>query len=112
MPPIFRINPPSDLVKELISAFGLKGLDDAGWFTKEHVRLDILESILPELEPYYVPCKAEHLHKELTSLSAITILRQVLKTQGVTLKSSERGRGMWYHIQAPTTVSNGEIVFD
>ena len=111
MPAIFRANPPIDLITQILEAFGLKGLDDAGWFTKDHVRLDILESVLPELEPYYVPCKAIYIH-DLTPLRAITILRQVLKTQGVSLKTSERGRGMWYHIETPSTVSNGHIEFN
>lgn len=110
MPAIFRAFPPIDLITQILEAFGLKGLDDAGWFTKEHVRLDILDTVLPELDPYYIPCKSFYL-RDLTSLRAITILRQVLKTQGVTLKTSERARAMWYHIEAPKTVSNGDIVF-
>ena len=113
--PIFRKSPPLELVVKYIQGFGLKGLDDAGWFSKAHVRLDILEPLLIELEPYYLPCKAEYLHDELTALRAITILRQLLKVFNTSLKASERGREnvktVWYHIQTTSIVSDGLIDF-
>ena len=117
MPAIFRKIPPNELLLEFIGAFGLKGLDDASWFSKSHVRLDQLESVLIDLEPYYVPCKARvYLHSDLTELRAITILRQVLKAHNVILKSSERGRDnmkcLWYHIETQSVVSDGHIEFN
>ena len=117
MPAIFRKLPPHELLLQFIGAFGLKGLDDASWFSKSHVRLDLLESILIDLEPYYVPCKARvYLHNDLTELRAITILRQVLKAHNVTLKSSERGRDnmkcLWYHIETTSIVADGCIEFN
>ena len=117
MPAIFRKIPPNELLLQFIGAFGLKGLDDASWFSKSHVRLDHLEKVLSDLEPYYVPCKARvYLHNDLTELRAITILRQVLKAHGVSLKASERGRDnmkcLWYHIETASVVADGHIEFN
>jgi len=117
MPAIFRKLPPHELLLQFISTFGLKGLDDASWFSKSHVRLDQLETVLIDLEPYYIPCKARvYLHSQLTEVRAITILRQVLKAHGVSLKSSERGRDnmkcLWYRIETTSIVSDGCIDFN
>ena len=117
MPAIFRQTPPHELLLEFIGAFGLKSLDDASWFSKSHVRLDQLETVLIDLEAYYVPCKARvYLHSDLTEQRAITILRQVLKAHGVSLISSERGRDnmkcLWYHIETPSIVADGHIEFN
>ena len=114
--PIFKEQPPTDLILKFIQGFGLKSLNDQGWFSKDHVNLDILESLLIELEPYYLPCKATvYLHESLTPIRAITILRQLLKTQNIALKSCERGRNniktVWYHIQSDSE-ADGHIVFN
>ena len=115
---IFKEEPPADLILKFIQGFGLKSLNDQGWFSKDHVRLDILDTFLIELEPYYLPCKATtYLHESLTPLRAITILRQLLKTQNISLKSCERGRNniktVWYHIQPRAHLeADGKIVFN
>jgi hypothetical protein len=105
MPPIFRKEPPLEIVLRVLEAFGLKGLCDASWFTKPHIRLDILELVLLDLEPYYMPCKAEiYLYNKLTAQRAVTILRQVLNARNIHLSTNERGRNgvktMWYQIVA------------
>jgi hypothetical protein len=118
MPPIFRKNPPIDIVLQVLGAFGLKSIQDGSWFSKKHVRLDLFESVLLDLEPYYMPCKAEdYLYNTLTELRAITILRQVLKTQNVSLSMIERGRGgvktIWYQIRVTSLDENvGHVRFN
>jgi hypothetical protein len=103
MPPVFRKEPPLEIVLRVLEAFGLKGLGDASWFTKPHIRLDILELVLLDLEPYYMPCKAQiYLYNKLTPPRAVTILRQVIKTRGIHVSTNERGRNgvktVWYQI--------------
>lgn len=105
MPPIFRKEPPLDIILRVLEAFGLKGLGDASWFTKPHIRLDLLELVLLDLEPYYMPCKAEiYLYNKLTAQRAVTILRQILNTRDIHLSTNERGRNgiktIWYQIVA------------
>ena len=46
------------------------------WFSKEDVCLDTLDAWLPELESYYIPCKAKRfLHENFDAHRCITILR-------------------------------------
>ena len=72
--------------------------------TKQHIHLKIFEELLPQLEPYYIPCKARLYiyNNPFTPAHAITILRQVLKVHSHTLKASEKTRGgektIWYQI--------------
>ena len=119
MPPVFRKTPPEDIILKVLKAFGLTSLHDASWFSKSHVRLDLLEEVLLELEPYYIPCKArDYLYTSLTQIRAITILRQVLKVYDIHLQTSERGRGnvktVWYHLNNSVSneIPDGQIVFN
>ena len=120
MSPIFRQNPPLDIVLKVLLTFGLSSLYDASWFAKSHVRLDKLEEVLIELEPYYIPCKAkEYLYTSLTQIKAVTILRQILKVYDIHLQTSERGRGnvktVWYHLDNKSLskdIPDGHIEFN
>jgi hypothetical protein len=114
MPSIFRKNPPLDIILRVLESFGIKGLNDASWFSKTHIRIDILEKVLLELEPYYMPCKAEiYIYNRLTEQRAITILRQVLKTRDIKISTNERCRNgvktMWYQIIYFNTFDTEEI---
>lgn len=100
---IFRKEPPPELVLRVLAAFGLKSLSDASWFSKSHIRMDLLEGCLIDLEPYYMPCKAEvYIYKEMTPSRAITVLRHILKANNIHLSSVEKARGglktIWYQI--------------
>jgi hypothetical protein len=114
MPPIFRKEPPMEIVLKILEAFGLKGVSDVSWFTKPHIRLDVLELVLLDLEPYYMPCKAEiYLYNKLTAQRAVTILRQVLNARGIHLSTNERSRNgvktIWYQIVAGNAQSSENI---
>jgi hypothetical protein len=112
MPPVFRELPPLDLVERYLMAYSLKGLGDTTWFTKKGCSLGVAEELLPELIPYYTPCKAAT--EVLTYVSAFRILRHLLKAHGYDLKYVEkscRGKELWYHIDC-TVAPNTEVVFD
>jgi hypothetical protein len=103
MPITFRKEPPPELVLRILAAFGLKSLSDASWFSKSHIRMEMLEACLVDLEPYYMPCKAEiYIYKEMNERRAITILRHILKANNIHLSSVEKARGgvkvIWYQI--------------
>ncbi len=107
---MFREVPPKDLLLQILKTAGLQSLNDSTWFAKSSLQLQMLEEILPELEPYYLPCKAKtYLHSSLTPSSALTILRQVLKPFGATLHAIEKSQGgsknTWYQIQLDTKSS-------
>ena len=110
MPPVFREIPPKDLVVQALKVAGLQSLNDSTWFCKTQLHLSVLEELLPELEPYYLPCKAKtYLHISLTPAAAITVLRQLLKPFGASLHTVEKTQGgakcTWYQIQLDTKSS-------
>lgn len=103
MPPVFRELPPPTLICELCTLWNLGGMDDSKAFLKESVHLDELQVLLPQLEPYYIPCKArDFLYSNLTPTRALTILRHCLKAHGRLLDSFEKSthgkRLVWYRI--------------
>jgi hypothetical protein len=112
MPAVFRELPPLDLVERYLMAYSLRGTSDTTWFTKKACSLGVAEELLPELIPYYTPCKAES--DPLTLTSAFRILRHLLKAHGYDLKYVEkscRGKELWYHIDTPLN-ANTEVCFD
>ncbi len=120
MPPLFREKPPLELVERFLQTFGLTTLGDATWFSKQQIKLFSFQELLPELEPYYLPCKAaEYIYGTVNEGRAITILRHLLRAYGAQLLSSEKSRGgqksMWYQIQYNDTTektTSMEITFD
>ena len=117
MPPLFREKPPLDLVNRCLQTFGVHVLGDATWFSKQQIHLEQLSELFPELEPYYIPCKAaEFLHPPLTPTRAITVLRHLLRVYNAQLKSVEKARGgakiLWYQVNAEEITSSMEVTFD
>jgi hypothetical protein len=117
MPKVFRSTPPIDLFERILSCFGLTGLHDTTWFSKATLRMDSFEDLLPELEPYYIPCKAlDYIHSPLTQSRAITILRQLCKVHKVSLETTERtcGRvkGMWYQLGGTSGGEGSSVTID
>lgn len=117
MPKVFRAVPPVELVERFLQGFGLHTVNDGASFTKNHIKLDILENVLPEIEPYYIPCKAlEFIHKPFTVSRSITILRQLLKAHDRMLTTIEKTRGskkmIWHQITHISTITTAvEIEF-
>ena len=80
-----------DLVEQFLKCVGISSLHDSSLFRKDFIVLDQFESLLPALEPYYHPCKAsEFIYKPLTLTSAVTILRQILKSHNASLILHEK----------------------
>ena len=112
---ILRNQPPLELILKFLEGFGLKSLNDTSWFSKDNIQLDKVELILPELEPYYMPCKAHYIHDELTINSAITILRHLIKARGTKLSAREKARlglkTVWYQlIPARQTLTEDAVI--
>ena len=116
---ILREKPPLDLVNRFLNACSLeKGIEDAKSFAKTSISVAAIENLLPELEPYYLPCLvAEYIHTiPFTPSSAITILRHILQAHSIQLYSMERTvagvRGVWYKLQTTKTILQGDIQVD
>jgi hypothetical protein len=123
MPALFREVPELELIERFLqTSLGLRSLHDQAWFSRSMIRVHEAELLLPELEPYYMPCKAkEFLLGPFTAARALTILRHLVRAHGYDLHAQERSNGgsksLWYSIQ-PKCVPNGstsntiEVRFD
>jgi len=88
---LFRKEPSKELVDSILRATGLIGMEDLRWFTKEELSITQYEDWLPQLEPYYLPCKASRfLHGEMDHSKLITIFRHILRPHGYDLHVQER----------------------
>lgn len=85
---------PLELADAFLAAAGLRGTRDTAPFTKDQIGLAVAEELLPELEPYYTPQKANvYIYPPLTQARVITIIRHILRTHGLSLASSEHSIG-------------------
>lgn len=105
-----RAVPPSDLIDSFFQTFGLLSAADSSLFTKDHIRLDETEALLPLIEPYYSPAKAAiYIHPPLTQARAVVIARHLLKSQAKSLEASEHSIGgvkkVYYSILCPVVAA-------
>ena len=91
---LFKKSIPNDLLEQILNCFGLKNLDDSKIFTKYDLELNDtvikLDKLKPQLELYYIPCKAKIYLNNITTKKCITILRQIIKLFNYNLRSSEK----------------------
>lgn len=88
---MFREKPPLELLEQVLRYCKMNGLDDKRWFSKEDLPLESLETWLPLVEPYYIPCKANrYLHGEMNQSKVITVIRHLLKAHEIELKTQEK----------------------
>lgn len=86
---LFRVQPSKELVYRYCQLFGLSGMQDRKWFTKEHINMDKFAAspVLDDLKNIYIKCKARSYLTDFDDKVAITVLRQLIKTFGYTLKT-------------------------
>jgi hypothetical protein len=91
---LFSEKPDLDFLEELLSCYGLQGLDDKIEFNKQDlIDLDTVNKItelIPELILYYLPCKSFIYLNNINEKRAITILSQFLKLFDYKLIRKER----------------------
>ena len=107
---LFRQKPPLDLILQFLATTSLTSLHDQRVFLRESIDLATFTSLLPLLQPYYVPSRDSYTTRELTPTIAITILRQILKEHGRRLVSTVSQRQTWYkvlplHDESPITLN-------
>ena len=87
---LFRKEPPHEFVVRILQSLGLLGFHDLRWFSRDELRLDDLDTWLPELESYYYPCKARRFLHTWTETSILTVLRHILHSHSYFLQKEER----------------------
>ena len=91
---LFRKNPTDELIQKIVIAFGFRSLNDRRCFSRNDlIKLDtvnIIKDLKPELELYYLPCKARTFLNDLNCKNVVTILRQCIKTKGFIIFSREK----------------------
>ena len=91
---LFRKLPSDELFIQVLNAYGFKNLEDKRCITRDYLKKEgAVVKILrlkPDLEKYYLPCKARTYLNGLNEKNIITILRQLLKTRDYTIISNEK----------------------
>lgn len=88
---MFRQVPPLDFFEKILRDLGFTGLEDRRWFSKEDLRIESLDTWLPLLESYYLPCKAKrYIHGPMDSQRVMTLLRHLCHAHSVQLQTQER----------------------
>ena len=91
---LFTKKPSEVVIHNLLSCFGLENLEDQKIFTKKDLKeictIEQIESLVPVLEEYYLPCKKKKYLTELTYKKVITLLRQFIKCYDYGLYSKEK----------------------
>lgn len=115
---LFRRQPPKEIFTSLLEHMHLSY---HRWFSKEDIYLENVDEWLPELEAYYLPCKAKRfLHDGFDKHRCITILRQLSTFFEVIVKSEEKvynGKKTTVYMLHPNQFqdlsgANGEVVVD
>ena len=80
---LFKNVPDLQIIQSILNAFGLDDIEDARFFTKEHmVDVDTVQKIInlsDSLKEYHLPCKSKKYLTNLNEKKCITILRQFVK---------------------------------
>ena len=91
---LFTKKPDLEIILKILNCLGLENLDDTKIFTKKDLgemkAIDNINSIIPEIKEYYLPCKAKKYLVDLDNKKIITILRQFIKCYNYFLFSKER----------------------
>ena len=111
---LFRETPPLNLITEFLHDLGFQDITDCREFCLADLELAtaVASNRLPDLEPYYFPCKAvKYIHKSQTPQTLLVILRQLLKTQDYILHTTEKKRQTMYRIMKETPIPEFTVLF-
>lgn len=91
---LFKSHIPEETVAKVLDCFGYGNVDDDHSFCKSDlIRYSTTEKmnlIKDEIGNHYLPCKARLYLDDLDDNKCITILRQILRLQGLSLLSKQK----------------------
>jgi hypothetical protein len=91
-PRLFVDEIPDDLVLKFFNTIGIKNFSDCHYWSKSVLTPEIcqiLNSLIPELEPYYYPHKSFIVQRNMTAQRYIQIIRQLARAKGLKLESKD-----------------------
>ena len=88
---LFSESIPRDIVNEALQTLHFNSIEDTRVFTLKDLQPTLFNSALLLVESYYIPCKAKkYLYGEMTTYRVLTVVRQLLRSQGYGLFSQEK----------------------
>jgi hypothetical protein len=88
---LFSESIPRDIVNEALQSLHFNSIEDTRVFTLKDLQPTLFNSALLLVESYYIPCKAKkYLYGEMTTYRVLTVVRQLLRSQGYGLFSQEK----------------------
>lgn len=91
---LFKSKVDNNIFLSIINLYGLTDLTDHHEFSCDDLErwktAEKMSELVPELEKYYLPCKANIYLRNLTPHKCVTILRQILKSFGIKLISKQK----------------------
>ncbi len=87
---LFRKKPTLELVVDIFKSLHFTGLDDGRLFHKNDISVSVFEEWLPQLEPFYLPCKSKLFLHNFDLQKAITVMRHLLRAHGYKLRAYEK----------------------
>ena len=80
---LFKKIPTKEYINKILKLFGIVDFDENFYFSKFDIQkkniLDTINEEIPELEKYYLKCKAKKYLVDLNHKKLITILRQLVR---------------------------------
>jgi hypothetical protein len=91
---LFSEPPPRDLIMKVLNNIGFDDLNDEREISifdlSDNATKVEMRKLVPDLEEYYIPCKASIYLRNLTEKKCITICRQLLKIINYTFITREK----------------------
>ncbi len=82
---------PREVIDEALHTLHFSSIKDSRVFTLKDLKPDNFDPALLLIAPYYIPCKAKkYLYGDMTNYRVLTVLRQLLRSQGYGFFSQER----------------------
>ena len=84
----------TEIVLKLLECFGIHDFNEKKTFCKydlmQNNTVQKVNALKPELESFYLPCKARVYLEDMTEKREITVLKQILRLHGYYLASKEK----------------------
>ena len=90
---VFRRIPPDELILRVLKALGIVSFQDTHWWPYNTLLVpsvcQTLDSLLVELEQYYMPHKIEIVKRKMNPRRYLTIIRHLVRAKGLDLEGHE-----------------------